>query len=324
MILKPRKKPKHIHKLEALLRRLPRDHPKREILSESLNKRMAGYKGEQSLDYPLSFLSNQKFRIFHDVRLFDGTHYFQIDTLIISQHFILIVEVKNIKGILYFDSDFNQLIRIREEKKEPFPDPVLQVEKQSDQFEKWLQKTNFPKIPIESLVVIGSSQAILQTSPNNEYIYKKVLLNNKFPFKMKEFQKVYQKEYLSIKQIDHLSNQILKDHSPLEVDILLQHSISKNEILKGAQCSSCSFIPLEREKGKWRCSKCNSVSKKAHIKALHDYGLLIDDIITNQEMRDFLYISSSAVAKKILTSMKLNYTGNNKGRVYSLKFEEYE
>lgn len=41
--------------LEALFRRLPAHHPKRDMIVESLAKHKAGYKGEQAINYPLSF-----------------------------------------------------------------------------------------------------------------------------------------------------------------------------------------------------------------------------------------------------------------------------
>lgn len=83
---------------------------------------MAGYRGEQSLDYYLGFLTN--YFILHDLRLPDRDHHFQLDTLLISPYFILILEVKNISGTLIFDDHFKQLIRVTPEKEEGFgPDP---------------------------------------------------------------------------------------------------------------------------------------------------------------------------------------------------------
>lgn len=110
MIVKERKMPVHLLQLEALLRRLPAHHPKRNVVAENLAKFMAGYKGEQAIEYPLSFLSETKYSILHDIRLFDQKHYFQIDALIVSSCFLLFLEVKNIIGTLIFDAKFNQLI----------------------------------------------------------------------------------------------------------------------------------------------------------------------------------------------------------------------
>jgi len=55
-----------IQTLEALLRRIPSDHPKRVLIENEYSKRMAGYKGEKSLDYYLSFLG-EDYYIFHDL-----------------------------------------------------------------------------------------------------------------------------------------------------------------------------------------------------------------------------------------------------------------
>ncbi|WP_205173528.1 nuclease-related domain-containing protein [Bacillus pakistanensis] len=57
----------------------------------------------------------------HDLRLFDGQHHFQIDTLIITSKVIFIIEVKNISGTVIFDSAYNQLIsELKMEKKRRF------------------------------------------------------------------------------------------------------------------------------------------------------------------------------------------------------------
>lgn len=69
MILKKKRKPWLLVKLEALERRCPASHFKRPALDDDLERRRAGYRGEQSLDYHLSFLDSTVFRILHDIRL---------------------------------------------------------------------------------------------------------------------------------------------------------------------------------------------------------------------------------------------------------------
>lgn len=100
MIVKERRMPIYLRQLEALLRRLPVHHPKRNIIAENIAKYKAGYKGERAVDYSLSFLPEQDYSILHDIRLFDQNHYFQIDTIIISPRFLLFLEIKNIVGTL--------------------------------------------------------------------------------------------------------------------------------------------------------------------------------------------------------------------------------
>ena len=90
MIVKPRKYPVSILSLEALQRRLKQNHPQQAQIKEDLAKKTAVFKGEQSIDYFLSFLSEGMYHILHDVRLKIGDHFFQIDILILSRSFLLI------------------------------------------------------------------------------------------------------------------------------------------------------------------------------------------------------------------------------------------
>lgn len=69
MIIKPRKYPVSILSLEALQRRLKQNHPQQAQIKEDLAKKTAGFKGEQSIDYFLSFLTEGMYHILNDVRL---------------------------------------------------------------------------------------------------------------------------------------------------------------------------------------------------------------------------------------------------------------
>ncbi|WP_052144744.1 nuclease-related domain-containing protein [Halalkalibacter okhensis] len=121
IVKKERKIPLKILKLEALLRRLPAHHSIRNKIEEELKKRKAGYRGEQAIDYHLKTQPIDDGLILHDNRLKQGKdHFFQIDTLIVTTRFFMILEIKNITGTLYFDQEFQQLIRKKMEKKRSF------------------------------------------------------------------------------------------------------------------------------------------------------------------------------------------------------------
>ena len=84
MIKKEHDPPLHLHKLSTLLNRLPSHYLRFEEVKEQMAMSQAGISGEKSLNFPLSFLDDKRFSIYHDLRLFDGVHYFQIDTLVIT------------------------------------------------------------------------------------------------------------------------------------------------------------------------------------------------------------------------------------------------
>ncbi|WP_439021217.1 nuclease-related domain-containing protein [Bacillus thuringiensis] len=315
MIVKELKMPVHLLQLEALLRRLPAHHLKRNIVSENLAKFMAGYKGEQAIEYPLSFLTEAEYRILHDIRLFDQKHYFQIDILIVSACFLLFLEIKNIIGTLVFDAKFNQFIRITEgSTEEGFPDPILQLKRQEMQLRKWLSLHGLYNLPIESLVVISSPCTIIKTS--DEILSSKIIHSANLPNKIKQLENQYKEK--SIGNINELIAQIMNEHSQQRKNILAQYKIKKEELLKGVQCEECFTMAMLKEKQGWRCSNCNSTSKHAHLRALQDYTLLLGMITTNSKLRDFLNMQSSSVVKRLLQTMNIPHTGTNKGRKYDL------
>ncbi|MGX2961697.1 nuclease-related domain-containing protein [Peribacillus sp. JNUCC 23] len=75
-----------------------------------ISKNQAGFNGKQSLDYHLSFISSTDHLILHNLRILGEKYYFQIDALILTTRFFLIIDAKDYSGTLYFDSTHNQLI----------------------------------------------------------------------------------------------------------------------------------------------------------------------------------------------------------------------
>ena len=191
MILKPRKLPLSVQKYQALTRRTPPNHPKIPLIKENLRKGIAGYRGECAIDYPLTFLSNKKYSILHDVRLPDESRFFQMDSILICNEFILILEVKNIAGKLYFDPVFNQLIRTIGTEEKALSDPLTQVKRHEEQFQRWLNYNKLPSIPILSLVVISHPSTIITTSPENRNLNQIVIHRDQLPTKIMQFEKQY-------------------------------------------------------------------------------------------------------------------------------------
>lgn len=100
MFIKPLSTPLSLRKLQALFERTPIDHPARSQIQNDLGRTTVGFKGEESLLYYLEFLNEQQYFIFHNLRLpIRKDKFFQLDYLILSATFFLILEVKNYSGI---------------------------------------------------------------------------------------------------------------------------------------------------------------------------------------------------------------------------------
>lgn len=315
MFVKNIEEPIKLKFLQALLRRLPINHPKRSLVEAEFSKCRAGYQGEQSLEFFLLLLPEEDNLIFHNLRLMNHSYFFQIDFLLLSSKFILLLEVKNIAGELFFDNDFHQLIRTIDGKSNAFDDPIIQLRNQEQHLKNWLRVMKCPDIPIESFVINANPAAIIKGS---KYVATKVIRKNMLPLKVKELSLKYQVEKLSPNERRKISKLLMKYDTPLIPDLQTTYQIHNDEIMTGVHCPRCFSIPMQRKRGIWNCSACNHVSDYAHVASLQDYAMLINSTITNRALRKFLHISSNSISSKILYKMKLPYFGEGKGRVYRL------
>ena len=315
MIVKRRKIPLRIMINDAVLRRLPQTHPKCTEIKQDLLKSRAGHKGEQELDYFTSMLHEDDFHIFEGLRLNIGDTHFQMDSLLLSPAFALIIEAKNMAGTLSFDSGFNQMSRTYNDQTDTFEDPTLQAKRHRLLLKKWLKLYHLPDIPIEYLVFISNPGTALRNPLNNQEIYQRVCPPGKIIFKIEDFLSKYQKDILSGKEHKKLSKLLAKSDVPLGSH-LDQLKIAPSEYITGVQCPTCSLYAMERYSGTWNCKHCNTTSKDAHKQALEDYFLLISPTITNNQFRKFIHLDSPKLATKLLVNLKLPSQGTTKNRVY--------
>ena len=319
MIRKKRRKPVKLLKTGALLRRTPEEHPKRYDIEQDWLKLSAGFKGEQSLDYHLSFIDPEPFLILHDLRLHVKIHYFQIDTLILHPSFFLVIEVKNISGTLYFDPMFDQMVRTKNEgQQEVFPDPVRQVKRQSMQLATWLKNRKFEPPPIESVVVMANSHSLLQTSPDNQACLKKVIRDTRLVETIGDFAARHQDEFFTSSELRKIASLLIRSDTPLNPDVLSQYRVKLSDLVTGVFCPECKGSAMEKKSRTWHCPHCSHRSQDAHLKALRDYGLLVEPKIGNRSAREFLHLPSSKSAYSLLKSLGAHHNGTTKGRKYDL------
>lgn len=316
MIRKPLTIPIPIFQEQALLRRIPHSHEKTPIIKEDLVKRITGYKGEKKIAYYLSFLKKDQFDIFYSLRLINE-YAFQMDVLLLSAKYLLILEVKNISGTLLFDRFSDQLIRLLHEKEHRFSNPIIQAKRQKHQLAYWIDSHKLPFIPIEYLVVNANSSTILKTNHYDKEILERVIHDELIIEKIEKLEAKFKRNIYEKKTIQKLSRLLLKNHQELTLNILDKFEIRKKEILPGVRCSCCGKLYMDRLYGKWVCLKCKNISKDAHREAIIDY-LFLFTTITNQECRQFLKLSSRVTATNFLNSLPLTIVGTKKGTYYTL------
>ncbi|CAG9619623.1 nuclease-related domain-containing protein [Sutcliffiella rhizosphaerae] len=317
MIVKSREKSQRLLAFEAAIRRVPKNHEKYPLIEKEHGKLHYGFVGEKALDFFLTFHPNENTHILHGIRLADPSdRYFQMDTLLITPSYCVILDAKYISGVLELDLSTNQLIRHKDDQQERIGDPIAQISRQKYQLSTWMQEYNFPPLPIHGQIVLSHPNAtLINTTP---YTMKNLTFHTNLPTKLNVIDKKHPKQILEKNDLRRLIRTIKKKHVPDHYNLLSNLNIPYQELIKGIFCPSCCSPGMKREKGNWMCLTCTSLSKIAHVPTILDYKLLIGRTITNQQLRDFLKLSSASIAKNILVSLNLPSIGTNRGKTYIL------
>ncbi|MCF6138718.1 nuclease-related domain-containing protein [Pseudalkalibacillus berkeleyi] len=284
------------------------------MIEIDLAKHKTGYRGELTLGYYLAYLPPKETSIFNGLRLFDTLHFFQMDTVILTPTFILIVEVKNISGRVKFD-DVKQMIRTLDGKEEGFLNPFLQVEWQKEKLKRWLDQHKFPEIPIKHHIVISNPSTIIEPSA---HIPTNLTPAANIYFAIEDLKNAHPIEVMKKEQIRKLSRLFIKKHTPYVPDVMEKYKLIKEDLRTGIYCPACKQLAIKRKQGRWVCSECEIDRENAHIEVLKEYKLLLGPTISAAEFQWFAGLPSQLMARRILQSMDLQVIGKNKGTRYVL------
>ncbi|MCO7175774.1 nuclease-related domain-containing protein [Sporolactobacillus kofuensis] len=305
--------PMRLLTVSALLRHLPEEHPKFSIVESDFIKRQAGWRGEQKLSYYLDALP-QQFHCLYNLRL--SAHIqtpFEIDALIISPFALYIVESKNYFGTIYFDSVFNQFIRLKGEHQEGFPNPLVQATRHKDRLAAWLSFRHLVCPPIQCLISIANTETLIKASSKDNEIGRMVCHAEQLVAKIIKNAQSYTQQLLDATQLYKLEKLLLSDHTEPETDVLAQYSISAADLLYGVQCSRCRCFTMKRIARSWKCNRCGHADPAAANQMMLDYFLLFGKTMTNSQCRNFLKVPSRHVVARIRKQMGLEIGGSGCG-----------
>lgn len=309
MILKHRKEPPDIFQLQSLLKRTPFTYSQFPHWTEQLRRITAGFHGEQRIDslwheielpFPHFFI--------HDLFIQKPNSSHQLDTILVTSRFILILEIKSISGLLNFDLQTRQFSRTN---KDGSIDGMRNPDDQLRRHEKWMQRFLADQqfeLPVIGAIVFTYPSSVIQSKAG-----KRIMIHSSgLLYLMEQLFLKYPEDILTGRKTKQLALKLAGLHSlqPLELPTLPAC------FMKGVLCPVCPGLCLTYHRGKWRCSKCVYVDSLAHLDALSQYRALVKATITSSEFREFTGISSRSVASKMLVHAKMPYTGSFKDRNY--------
>ncbi|MCR2822271.1 nuclease-related domain-containing protein [Lederbergia panacisoli] len=253
-------------------------------------------------------------RIFHDLSLTTSAQ-LQIDTLFLSRLFALILEVKNISGILEFRENPRQLIRIRKDGTvDGFECPAAQVERNVILFKEFLNEAGID-IPVIGVVVLAYPKQIVKVAPK----HTKVLFPNLVPQYIQSLYPLPHK--IDVRTLDWLTSQLLDSHQPyIPNPVCETYGIPKGDFKSGVMCQICDDIGMVKVFRSWYCPNCKNFDRLAHQQAIKEWFLLFGRKMSNKDCRDFLNIDDIKSTNRILQTMNLESHGKNRYRTYSMDF----
>lgn len=310
MIILERHTPKSILLHEALLRRLDPNDKDYTYFQDSLTRLKVGYEGENRVDrqwFEMPYLHEHYLLFNYEIENEFGFPH-QIDTILLTKHFLLILEVKNISGRVDYEEEKHQFIRTRSNgSQDILINPIDQLLRHEELLERLLLKMKCP-LPIEKAIIMANPSTVIGAVPKSPPTFHASGLRAFVKNCMMRHPSI-----LTSSQLDKLVKFFLSKVKSRKLDL----NISFERIRKGVLCDQCNYqVVMKYQRGGWACPSCGNRSKKALLMALNDYRLLIDEKVTNREFREFFHVPSSDAAQKILARLNLNPIGKNKGRYY--------
>lgn len=294
--------------IESLATRLDMQDVEFERIQEEIYRVQAGLAGEEKLHYTLSdYQFKQDVRIFYDFQCLNERGFsHQIDALVVTACFVLIIEVKHISGTLIYKPDVHEFSRLSHDGiSTNFTNPFDQAYRHQLFIEQYVSSLGM-QLPVTSVVVNTNLRAKLDASLFELPIFHVSGL----PLFLEKLQQHYTVECVHLAEIcAHLEK--------IACRLPVKRQVARDRIRNGVLCEPCGLKPvMHYTRGYWVCEVCGCRDKEAVWLSLQHYRVLVGPHITNREFREFVGISSEEAASKILKRSGMKRIGKNRGAYY--------
>lgn len=301
MLLKSRSESDELMAMRYLSTRL--DLPEKEKFHYSILEK--GYEGEVKFDQLTETLSEERF-IINDLLFEVNNSHFQIDSLIISQEGIHLLDIKNFEGDYYLESDkFFSRATDRE-----YKNPIIQLKRSETLFRQLLQNLKFNYV-VEPFVIFINPEFTLYRAPMDQPIILPTQVNrflrdlNKTPSTLSDGHRRLAQTLISLHQTKNPFAKLPR--------------FDYDELHKGMYCKACGSFLLYKKNNGFVCGRCGvSESLEAAIlRSVREFKLLFPERkITTQSIYEWCKTDLSM--RTFIRILKKNYTtvGKSKNTYY--------
>ncbi|WP_339216429.1 NERD domain-containing protein [Solibacillus sp. FSL W8-0372] len=263
-------------------------------IQKSINEKIKlielGLKGENSVLFELqnSFLP---LHILHDVRVFHNDLKAQIDFVVLTRKFLLIIEVKNYYGNILVNEKDEFIRQAYKGNKltfqEGFYSPVRQVERQVEIFESYMKDMGaVNRTPIKSVVVFTNNRTVINTKKASKHVKDKILrvdglvefikreLKKPSPVHFMDNRMEEMSEYIKASHLKYTTNE--EDMDTVELRLL-------EETINNPSESSVTITPVEPNH-----TELEEALKKFRMKLATEKNMKAFHIFNNKTLDDLL------------------------------------
>ncbi|MCP1145275.1 NERD domain-containing protein [Lysinibacillus endophyticus] len=250
-----------------------------------------GLKGEKSVLFELqnAFLP---LHILHDVRIIHNDFKAQIDFVVLTRKFILLIEVKNYYGNILVNEKDEFIRQVYKGNKlvfqEGFYSPVRQVERQAEVFEAYMKEMGaVTRTPIKHVVVFTNNRTVLNTKKASKHVKEKIMrIDGLVKFIKQELEKDSPVKFMD-NRMQEMSDYIKASHVELIVDDidvveqkLLQETLHEQPANDAPpEMNQVNTSQLEDALKKFRMQ----IATKQNVKAYHIFtNKTLDELILKQ------------------------------------------
>lgn len=303
MLVKKRSEPHNLMMMRSLSLRMDVSE-KEKFHYLNLEK---GYEGEVKFDH-LSQVIHEDRLVLNDL-LFETNHsYFQIDTLIISQGVIHLVDIKNFEGDCYLKGDKLYSVKSNWE----YNNPINQLKRCGTLFSQMLQHLKYTYLVESSLVFINPTFTLYQAPMDLPIV---------LPSQVTRFIKKLENTPTQLNEKDkELALKLLSLHQPKNPFHFLP-DYSYDQLKKGVYCCHCKSNHLSIQNHDFVCLKCGMLEKvrSAILRNAQEFQLLFPKRrVTTDNIYEWCH---SIVNKKTIRRvLKQHFTaiGKNSGTYYEI------
>ncbi|MGE7625055.1 nuclease-related domain-containing protein [Viridibacillus sp. NPDC096237] len=303
---------------KRLIQRLPADHQKIEDIKRQLENVTAGFNGECRVDQMVQEVQfNNHFFYFPNFECqLSPTRIAQIDSILITQSYILLIEIKNMRGTLHFNEQPYQLIQEIDGQSIAYHCPQMQLLRASDTFERWLKNVELQQVPIYKTIIMPNSRTVIKTPPKTVPLImsKEVAL---FIQKLNELPVV-----INEAQLDELIHAVKVNNKAYKHRPLCEnYNIPIEQVKKGVICH-CGTSGIRISERTWYCPDCHTAIPNSIEQTLHDWFSICAEEITIKKCMDFLECNSRTLISRELNNCNYIALGKTKSRRFKLNNKE--